>query len=75
MNLDLVTFNYVNHRGEKSQRRVRPIRLWHGSTAWHSQPQWLLEAFDLDKMETRDFAMEFVVGWRVLTPEGKPNGS
>lgn len=53
---DLVTFIYVNHRGECGTRRARPIRLWFGSTAWHPEPQWLMEAFDLDRQATRDFA-------------------
>jgi hypothetical protein len=43
---------------------VRPIRLWFGSTAWHSEPQWLMECFDLDRMGTRDYAMAGVHGWR-----------
>lgn len=33
---DLVSFTYFNHKGEHAQRRVRPIRIWFGSTAWHT---------------------------------------
>ncbi len=62
---DLVRFTYTNHKGEVASRLVRPIRLWFGSTAWHSEPQWLLEAFDIDKLSTRDFAMSSIQGWEV----------
>ena len=63
---DVVTFEYVNHRGERSIRRIRPIRIWFGSTAWHADAQWLMEAWDLDKQATRDFAMSNVLSaWKV----------
>ncbi len=52
-----LVFSYVNHRGETGDRHVRPIRIWFGSTAWHREAQWLLEAWDLDRQATRDFAL------------------
>jgi predicted DNA-binding transcriptional regulator YafY len=67
--LDIVQFEYRNHRGEEATRTVRPIRLWFGSTAWHPEPQWLLECFDLDKQATRDYAMSGVLSpWRGKNP-------
>lgn len=60
---DLVYVRYINHRGETACRLVRPIRLWFGSTAWHPEPQWLMECFDVQKGETRDFAMSNVLTW------------
>lgn len=48
---------YTNHRGAWSVRRIVPLRIWFGVTAWHHEPQWLLEAFDLDKQANRDFAI------------------
>lgn len=62
--MDIAVFKYVNHKGNVAFRRVRPIRIWFGSTAWHREPQWLLEAFDLDKLQTRDFAMCSISGWK-----------
>lgn len=50
-------FNYTNHRGETSARKVYPTAVRFGSTQWHPQPQWLLMAFCLDKGEMREFAM------------------
>ena len=50
-------FRYKNHRGETSQRRVKPLRIYWGNTEYHPDSQWLLEAFDEDKKALRDFAM------------------
>lgn len=58
----IIQFEYTNHRGEKAVRKVRPIRIWFGSTAWHPEAQWLLEGFDLDRKETRDYAMSNMHG-------------
>lgn len=52
-----LVFEYVNWRGELGQRRVMPSRILFGSTEYHPEPQWLMEAFDLDKGEMRSFAM------------------
>jgi predicted DNA-binding transcriptional regulator YafY len=62
--MDIVTFRYVNHKGREAQRRVRPIRLWFGSTAWHPESCLLLEACDIDKNATRDFSMQNITDWR-----------
>jgi hypothetical protein len=62
LDASIVTVSYINHKENLSLRRIRPIRIWFGSTAWHPEPQWFLEVFDLDKMETRDFAMSGLCG-------------
>ena len=56
-----LVFTYTNWRGETSQRQVQPIGLFHGATKWHSDPQWLLQAFDLDKGQERAFTVKDVV--------------
>lgn len=72
---DLVTFLYCNHRQEVAWRHVRPIRIWFGATAWHPEPQWLLEAFDLTKQATRDFALAGVLSkWERYEPTHPPTG-
>lgn len=64
----IITFLYVNYRGVQATRKVRPIRLWFGSTGFHPDAQWLLEAFDLEKQATRDFAMSGILGdWKTAT--------
>jgi hypothetical protein len=61
-------FGYTNWRGEFGQRRVQPLRLYFGSTEWHPEPQWLLEAMDSDKGEVRSFA------FRDIAPTPQPAG-
>lgn len=59
---DLVV-RYTNWRGRTSRRRLRPISLWHGSTEWHPEPQWLLKAVDHQRgPEPRDFALADMAG-------------
>ncbi|WP_421983415.1 hypothetical protein [Roseibium sp.] len=52
-----LSFTYTNYRGETSQRRVKPLHLWHGSTEHHPKPTLLLCGLDLDKNAERDFKL------------------
>lgn len=52
-----VTLDYTNWRGERRKRNVQPICLSFGSNRWHNEPQWILQAFDLDVAEVRGFAL------------------
>lgn len=56
-----VGFVYRNWRGEVAERRVEIRGLWYGSTEWHPEPQWFLKAVDLDKHESRDFALRDIM--------------
>ena len=54
-------FTYTNYRGETSTRWATPDHknpLRWGVTQWHPRPGWLLRAFDHDKGEEREFALE-----------------
>lgn len=65
----LVQFTYRNHRSETALRTARPIRIWFGSTAFHADAQWLLEAWDLGRRATRDFALANIEGgWQQVKP-------
>ncbi len=57
---------YTNYKGETAERHIRPTgrRMFFGAPEWHPQPQWLLEAYDLDKQAERVFAMSGVKAWR-----------
>lgn len=56
--LDVV---YTNHRGETRQRRIIPEYVYYGCSNWHHDAQWLLNAFDVDKKQTRTFAMNRLI--------------
>lgn len=65
-----VVIVYENWRKETAERRVAPVppddhfKVYFGSTAWHPVPQWLFDAFDLDKGCVRTFAVGGVKSWR-----------
>lgn len=51
------TFSYVNHSGVLMIRSVVPLRIFFGTSLYYTEPQWLMEAFDLDRNANRTFAM------------------
>jgi len=53
-----LTIEYKNWRGEVSMRSILPRRVYFSSNEWHTTPQWLLEAWDIDKDAIRIFAMQ-----------------
>lgn len=61
MSTEHLTFIYKNYRGEISRRRVHPSHVWFGSTPHHPEPQWFLQAVDLDKNLPRIFAFKDIV--------------
>ena len=60
----LVTIDYTNYRGERGTRRIGPGRIHFAAANWHPEPQWLLDAFDLDREAERSFAMKDIHAWR-----------
>lgn len=62
-----VTIDYTNWHGERSKRRILPEGIFWGSNEWHPKEQWLLEARDLDKRETRVFALKNIHSWEPNT--------
>lgn len=60
-----VMIDYTNHAGVRAIREIAPIErpLLFGSTQWHPEPQWLLEAFDVAKNELRTFAVKDIHAW------------
>ena len=59
-----VKIKYKNHRGEVSWRKINPVHFYFGSTKWHPEKQWMLEAYDFDKFNVRHFAMKDIIEWR-----------
>jgi predicted DNA-binding transcriptional regulator YafY len=54
----ILNFYYTNHRGEFAHRAVIPMRLSFMATEWHKEPQWVLEAYDINKTQMRYFALK-----------------
>jgi hypothetical protein len=72
---NIVVVNYTNYRGETQDRKIRPIRIWFGSTQWHPTEQWLMDAIDLERNVQRTFAMCDIHNWEDINHQvsGKPN--
>lgn len=56
--MDYMEFRYKNYRGEYGIRTVLPKKIYWGSNEYHEEPQWLMFAWDKDKMDNRVFAMK-----------------
>lgn len=66
MNQDVqkhIKITYTNWRGETSVRLLLSVKIWFGSTQWHKDEQWMLNALDVEKNEERDFALKDIKKW------------
>ena len=56
---------YTNYRGETATRRIVPNEqgLRFGKNHWHTDQQWLLTAWDVDKQAYREFALSEIEKW------------
>lgn len=48
---------YKNWKGNVRQRVIQPHQLFFGVTEHHPDPQWLMEALDIEKSAMRSFAL------------------
>lgn len=55
------TIRYRNWRGVESARDIEPKELRFGSNEWHQDPQWLVDAYDMDKRSFREFAVSGIL--------------
>lgn len=58
---EYIEFKYKNWKGEISDRKVIPGKVYFGSTEFHPVPQLLMEGFDIDKQEQRTFALRDII--------------
>lgn len=59
----VVEIDYTNWRGERSKRRIVPLSLTWENNKWHPETQWMLNAIDVDKRQTRIFALASIHSW------------
>lgn len=62
-NQQQVRIHYTNYRNETGYRIIVPQKIWFGSTEWHPESQWLLDAIDVEKNALRNFAMKDIHEW------------
>lgn len=61
-----VEIDYTNWEGKRSTRKIWPGRIYFGNNQWHTEPQWLLEAYDYAKCADRHFALKDIHSWKPL---------
>jgi predicted DNA-binding transcriptional regulator YafY len=61
--IKIVEIDYTNHAQERARRRILPLRMTFKSTEWHPVAQWILDAFDVDKLAERSFAVKDIHSW------------
>jgi hypothetical protein len=59
---------YTNWEGETRWRQVKPRSIYFGATEHHPEPQWLMNAMDMESLKYKDFAMRGIQEWR--QPDG-----
>ena len=59
----IVTFTYLNWKGEIGIRVAQPIELYFAATPHHPEPTWLIRTWDIEKSDYRSFALK-----DILTP-------
>ena len=59
MTLDKVAIKmrYKNYKGLTEIRTILPTKVTFTTTAYHTEPQYILEALDLDREALRSFAL------------------
>jgi len=60
---ETVTFIYKNYKGVVASRKVKPIKIWYGTTQWYKEKQWLVWGYDYHKNDYRDFALKDIKNW------------
>lgn len=64
-------FTYTNWKGITKTRKAQFYRVTYGSTEYHPEPQFLIHGFDLDKKDTRTYALKDIRDIKYLNePEG-----
>jgi hypothetical protein len=59
-----VTIEYSDYNNDRRRTTIVPKTLYWGNTIHRQQPQWMLEAMDLSKMELRTFELRNIHFWK-----------
>lgn len=54
---------YTNNRDETAVFNIIPSKIWFGETSLHSEKQWILDAFEIEKQTERPFALKNIRAW------------
>lgn len=59
----VVTILYTNYKGKTALRRIIPKSIMYAHNEWHTEDQWLMLAFDVEKNADRTFALKDIKAW------------
>ena len=59
----VVNILYTNWQGKTAIRHIVPIEVKWETSEWHPEPQWILDAWDVEKDARRSFAMKDIRSW------------
>lgn len=62
---EVVTIVYTNYKGKTAVRKIIPKSILFGHNEWHTEDQWLMVAYDLDKEADRTFAIKDIKAWYI----------
>ena len=60
----VVVIDYTNWKGERAKRRIKPLNIVFENNEWHPTSQWMVKAVDMEKLETRFFALANIHSWK-----------
>lgn len=58
---DRVVVLYKNWKGKTDKRVIIPIKSYWGHTEFHTEDQFLLECYDVEKEANRTYAMKDII--------------
>lgn len=59
----IVEIVFVDNTGKTVFRRIKPNKIFFESNKSSSTPQWLVQAYDLDKSDQQTFALKDIRAW------------
>lgn len=63
---NLITFDYTNWRGEQGHRKAIVQEFSYGSNEYHKEPQFIMLALDVDKLQYRTFTTKDMSNVKVI---------
>lgn len=57
----LIKVRYNNWKNEIGVRTIIPQKIWYGHTEYHSDSQWLMDVWDVEKDAQRTYAMMDII--------------
>ena len=56
-----IKVKYKNWKGEIGIRTIIPFKIFYGRTTFHTDDQWLLAVWDIDKQDSRTYALTDII--------------